>query len=186
MLQIADLEITNRSLMVINATLEAAKHRQAKEIRDLRRRLRESRLILPPKKYRQVESSLDHDDTADEDDEDDEDDENDDDFTDDKDEGFKRVRTILDGLLDQGRGALATKPHDFEEETKGATTKVLHAEDLRDRGDFLAPSVTTGPHPESDDDRQEYSEADITLPDSDDLDSENEVEDMISIRITPS
>jgi len=176
--------------MVINATLEAAKHRQAKEIRDLRRRLRESRLILPPKKYRQVKSSLDHDDdTADEDDEDDEDDENDDDFTDDKDEGFKRVRTILDGLLDQGRGALAVKPHDFEEETKGATTKVLHAEDLRsysDRGDFLAPSITTGPHLESDDDRQEYSEADVTLPHSDDPDSENEVEDMISIRITPS
>ena len=41
--QIEDLEITNRSLMVINASLEAAKHRQAKEIRDLRRRLRESR-----------------------------------------------------------------------------------------------------------------------------------------------
>ncbi len=72
--QIADLEITNRSLLAINTTLEQTKHRQAKELRELRRKLRESRLILPPRAFRAVKSSLDHDDTADEDDDDDDDD----------------------------------------------------------------------------------------------------------------
>lgn len=159
--------------MVINATLEAAKHRQAKEIRDLRRKLRESRLILPPQTYRQVKSSDDTPDYDDDlDDEDDDDDLNDDNFKDDKDEGFKRVRTILDGLLEEGHKALETKAHELEERDRGPTTKVLHAEELHD------------------DDFHEFSEADITLPDSDDLDedsdSEDEVEGMISIRITPS
>lgn len=169
--------------MVINATLEAVKHRQAKEIRDLRRKLRESRLILPPQTYRQVQSS---DDTPDYDDDidDDEEEEEDEDFADDKDEGFKRVRTILDGLLEQGRRALVTKAHDFQETDKGSTTKVLHAEELR-----RSQSQSTTPlDNRSDDDPHEFSEADITLPDSDDYSSgeEGEVEGMISIRITPS
>jgi hypothetical protein len=50
--KIADLEITNKSLLAINAMLEADKHRLSKEIRDLRRRLREQRLSLPPQAYR--------------------------------------------------------------------------------------------------------------------------------------
>ncbi|KAJ7610779.1 hypothetical protein FB45DRAFT_1120438 [Roridomyces roridus] len=71
--KIADLEITNRSLLAINTTLEQTRHRQAKELRELRRKLRESRLILPPRAFRAVKSSLDHDDTADEEDEEEED-----------------------------------------------------------------------------------------------------------------
>lgn len=39
--KIADLEITNKSLLAINSGLEVTKHRQAREIRDLKRRLRE-------------------------------------------------------------------------------------------------------------------------------------------------
>lgn len=50
--KIADLEITNNSLLAINATLEAEKHRLSKEVRDLRRRLRRQRLSLPPQAYR--------------------------------------------------------------------------------------------------------------------------------------
>ena len=50
--KIADLEITNKSLLAINAMLETDKHRLSKEIRDLRRRLREQRLSLPPQAYR--------------------------------------------------------------------------------------------------------------------------------------
>ena len=50
--KIADLEITNKSLLAINAMLEADKHRLSKEIRYLRRRLREQRLSLPPQAYR--------------------------------------------------------------------------------------------------------------------------------------
>ena len=51
------MEITNKSLLAINASLEAAKHKQAKEIRDLRRRLRETRLSLPPRVYKELRSS---------------------------------------------------------------------------------------------------------------------------------
>lgn len=170
--------------MVINATLEAAKHRQAKEIRDLRRKLRESRLILPPQTYREVKSS---DDSPDYDDDLDDDDDDEDadvaDFADDKDEGFKRVQTILDALLDQGRRALTVKSDDLQEVDKGTTTKVLHAEELR-------RSQSQATLDRSDYDPHEFSEADITLPDSDDVssveDSADEVEGMISIRITPS
>lgn len=50
--KIADLEITNKSLLAINTILEADKHRMAKEIRDLRRRLREQRLSMPPQAFR--------------------------------------------------------------------------------------------------------------------------------------
>lgn len=45
--QILDLEITNTSLLAINASLEKAKVKQAQELRDLRRTLRD-RTIGPP------------------------------------------------------------------------------------------------------------------------------------------
>lgn len=170
-LQIEDLEITNRSLMVINASLEAAKHRQAKEIRDLRRKLRESRLILPPKAYRLVTSDTSLD--VDPDDDDEEDEDADEIGTLDvekiKDEGFKRCLTLLDTLLDNGRQALATKPEDFEIGSKSAT-KVLHAEELMSEAD---PDER---------DRQD-DDADTSII-SVDHDSENEVEGLVSIRIT--
>lgn len=44
-----DLEITNKSLLAINASLEVAKLQQAREIRELKRRLREGRMSLAPK-----------------------------------------------------------------------------------------------------------------------------------------
>lgn len=56
--QIKDLEITNRSLLVINTSLEMAKNRQAKEICDLLWKLIESRLILPPLTYQAVMSTI--------------------------------------------------------------------------------------------------------------------------------
>jgi hypothetical protein len=160
--------------MVINASLEAAKHRQAKEIRDLRRRLRESRLILPPKTYRLVTSgqlgdtSLD----TDPDDDDDEDDDADENGTLDvgkiNDEGFKRCQKLLETLLEDGRRALAAKPEDFEVEPRSAT-KVLHAEELRSEADL--------------DERDGPDDADTSIMTVDN-DSEDEVEGMVSIRIT--
>ncbi|KAF9650270.1 hypothetical protein BDM02DRAFT_3185488 [Thelephora ganbajun] len=176
--KIEDLEITNRSLMVINASLEAAKHRQAKEIRDLRRKLRESRLILPPKAYRLVtfgqtgNTSLDTDPDGD-DDGDDEDDDTDEigilDVEKINDEGFKRCWNLLESLLENGRQALAAKPEDFEVAPSSAT-KVLHAEELRSEADP--------------DERDRHDgDADTSII-SVDPDSEDEVEGMVSIRIT--
>ena len=168
--------------MVINASLEAAKHRQAKEIRDLRRRLRESRLILPPKTYRLVTSGQAGNTSLDADPYDDDEDEDEDDDADEigtldvdkiNDEGFKRCRNFLETLLEDGRRALAAKPEDFEVAPKSAT-KVLHAEELRSEVDLDERDR----HDDDDDD-----DADTSIM-SVDRDSEDEVEGMVSIRIT--
>ncbi|CAA7264780.1 unnamed protein product [Cyclocybe aegerita] len=129
--KIADLEITNRSLLAINATLEATKHRQAKEIRELRRKLRESRLILPPPAYRAVKSSLGPAEMAD--DEEDGSDASDADEAEPGvgDEIYQRVKLILDNLLKSGQQALEKQVKDFPEGNK-STTKVLTAEEVRD------------------------------------------------------
>ena len=127
-LQIADLEITNRSLLAINATLEATKHRQAKEIRELKRKLRESRLILPPRAYREVKSSLGPSEIAD--DEEDAEDENQE-VEDEKDEIYHRISLLIDTMLNTGKRALEKEINDFAEGGKGGA-KVLTAEEVRD------------------------------------------------------
>ncbi|KAI0720066.1 hypothetical protein C8T65DRAFT_24450 [Cerioporus squamosus] len=173
--KIADLEITNRSLLAINTTLEATKHRQAKEIRDLRRKLRESRLILPPPAYRAVKSSLTYDDTAEEDDEDDEDDEEEDDkelLEGKADKAYQRVKVIIEGLLESGRRALESKPEDFVGSGKGGA-KVLTAEEVRNwRGDDSMLEADASPSSS-----RPLTPSRVAVPDSDDgLGSEDEVE----------
>ncbi|KAF8560100.1 hypothetical protein OG21DRAFT_25857 [Imleria badia] len=116
--KIADLEITNRSLLAINASLETTKNRQAKEIRDLRRKLRESRLILPPRTFQAVTSVLDVE----------EEDEEDSDVEEGADETFQRVRDLIDGLVESGKRALETRSEDFR---ASLPTKVLNADELR-------------------------------------------------------
>lgn len=135
--QIADLEITNRSLLAINITLEATKHRQAKEIRDLRRKLRESILILPPVAYHAAKSSLEEDGVLKEEEEDehDDDDPHVEAVLDGKtDESYRRVKTLLETLIESGRKALESTPEDFK--GSGTGTKVLSEEEARPwRGD---------------------------------------------------
>ena len=154
--KIEDLEITNRSLLAINATLEATKHRQAKEIRDLRRKLRESRLMLPPRAFRALKSSLGPEDVADDEDtEEDEDNENEDDDGgdgNDHDATFSRVKGILEDLLEGGRRALRAEPSDFERQ--GGGVKVLSAEEVRswrgDVGDDISTAHSAPTDAESD------------------------------------
>ena len=114
--------------------METNKHRQAKEIRELRRKLRESRLILPPRTYR----ALNKDGAEEGDEEEGDGDEGKGDEEDElaeidklgkEDEHFSRVRTILDALLESGRQALQTKVEDFAL-ARGAA-KVLHEEEAR-------------------------------------------------------
>lgn len=127
------MEITNRSLLVINSSLEATKHKQAKEIRDLRRKLRESRLILPPKAYLAVKSSLSPAEAADDEEEDaeegDDEEEGDEESFSKQDETYRRVKSMLDGLIESGKKALETKPDDFREGGKGG--KVLNPVELQ-------------------------------------------------------
>lgn len=187
--------------MVINTTLEATKHRQAKEIRDLRRKLRESRLILPPRAFRAVKSASSDDDAVE--DEEDEDDAEDEDgevggARGKEDEIFQRVKGMLDTLLDSGRRALEAKTEDFAEVKGGA--KVLHevevrswrdssggghgredsehtAPDFADMNDESFMTVDTDEEVHS----RPASPSQVAVPDDDDSDlgSENEVEAMM-------
>jgi hypothetical protein len=176
------LEITNRSLLAINASLETAKHRQAKEIRELRRKLRESRLILPPRTYRAVKLSANHDDSADEEDE--EDDEvgvTEEEGT--GDEVYNRIRILLEGLLETGRRALESKPKDFQQGGKGGT-KVLSAEEVRSWRDLTCDPDIDHSHEDiemgsgrGNDPQGTASPSHTALPDSsDDITSEEELE----------
>lgn len=161
-MQIADLEITNRSLLAINASLETTKNRQAKEIRDLRRKLRESRLILPPRAFIALEASSPGDDG-----DDDQDDDDSDDVEGVEDEGFQRVRGLLDVLIQSGKQALESTPEDFRE----GSAKVLNADELRwwrTSGQHTASTVDL--HDEDGDDRTSrgwLSPAPPVAPDSD-------------------
>lgn len=126
--KIEDLEISNRSLLAINVSLEAMKHRQAKEIRDLKRKLRESRLILPPQAFKQV---MDKDDTEEDEDEGEDGEE----APGTGDETYLHVKLLLDNLLQAAKQALETKPSDFE--TRGGA-KVLSAEEVENWRDHEA------------------------------------------------
>jgi hypothetical protein len=146
------LEITNRSLLAINASLEKTKDRQAKEIRELKRKLRESRLILPPRAYRAVKSSLDPEEIGD-DEEDIEssssDDDNDEDEDDDEsvtgngtvrkgtsDEAYGRIKLLITNLLEIGKRALEDTKENHMETKSG--TKVLTAEEVETWRDLAA------------------------------------------------
>jgi hypothetical protein len=176
--QIADLEITNRSLLAINASLESAKHQQAKEIRELRRKLRESRLILPPRTYQAVKSSADHDDTTDEDDAA-EDDKGDEDSLKDGDQVYKRIKVILEGLLESGRRALETTTADFSTGAKGVA-KVLNAEEVRTWRDSSGSTPDHGAQVEQGDMNNVHQR--VVIPDNENLDSEEEVEALMRPR----
>ncbi|KIP11130.1 hypothetical protein PHLGIDRAFT_114795 [Phlebiopsis gigantea 11061_1 CR5-6] len=138
--KIADLEITNKSLMAINLSLEAAKNRQAREIRDLRRKLRESILVLPPSAFHAAKTSLSPEEAVDveEEEEEEDDDEAQAAIEGTTDEAYRRVRSMLEVLIDSGRKALETKPEDFRTSGVGIT-KVLSEEEARTwRGEDLS------------------------------------------------
>ncbi|KIJ53802.1 hypothetical protein M422DRAFT_242065 [Sphaerobolus stellatus SS14] len=134
--KIADLEITTKSLLSINATLEASKVRQAREIRDLRRKLREARLALPPKRFKLLspEERAETDEPAENDEEEEEEEDLDED---DNDETFHRVTHIIEELLTIGRNALAVPAPSFGLNKWGDPSIGDHAE-----GEVLSPAVS--------------------------------------------
>jgi len=85
------------------------------------------------------------------------------------DEGFKRCQNLLETLLEDGRRALAAKPEDFEVEPR-SETKVLHAEELKNEADP--------------DERDRHDDDADASRMSVDHGSEDEVEGLVSIRIT--
>ncbi|TFK41844.1 hypothetical protein BDQ12DRAFT_645116 [Crucibulum laeve] len=182
--KIADLEITNRSLLAINASLETTKNRQAKEIRELRRKLRESRLILPPRDFKAVRSSLEHDDTVDED-EDEESEDGDEPVDGTGDETYKRINVMLDALLETGKRALETTLQDFPEGARGGA-KVLTAEEVRswrdssgDMSDHEHETYSMAGVERGEEPRKPPLPSQVMIPNSDtSLTSEDEVEAM--------
>ena len=87
--------------------------------------------MLPPRTYRTLKSSLGPEDMADDEDIDDDsnDNDDDDDGDDEHDETYKRIRSILEDLLETGHRALRAEPRDFEQQSSGV--KVLSAEEVR-------------------------------------------------------
>jgi hypothetical protein len=143
------LEITNRSLLAINLSLEKTKDRQAKEIRELKRKLRETRLILPPRAYRAVKSSLEPNEIGDDEEDSDLSSSDEDEEFHSADEGlngnpggrigkneeaFRRIKIMLENLLETGKKALEKTKEDYMDAKGGA--KVLTAEEVATwRGD---------------------------------------------------
>ncbi|EIW64113.1 uncharacterized protein TRAVEDRAFT_41528 [Trametes versicolor FP-101664 SS1] len=177
--KIADLEITNRSLLAINTSLEATKHKQAREIRELRRKLRESRLILPPPAYRAVKSSLTHDDEQPDEEEEEEEGEDDADIIEGKDdEPYRRVKLILEGLLSSCQRALESTPEDFIEAPRSGVAKVLTEEEVRHwRGDDAETRSNLDVDDTSFVGSRPLTPSRVAVPGSDgELESEDEVE----------
>ena len=132
--------------------------------------------------------SLDYDDTADEDDEEDEDVEVEPkEGT--RDEVYKRIKVILEGLLESGKRALEARPEDFLEGVKGVA-KVLNAEEVRSwRGlndGAYDHEIHTNAHLAREGDAgagRPISRSHLPLADSDDdFKSEDEVEAMALTR----
>ncbi|KAF7302713.1 hypothetical protein HMN09_00906200 [Mycena chlorophos] len=176
--KIADLEITNKSLLTINATLEQTKHRQAKEIRDLRRKLRESRLVLPPREYRAMDHAPEEDDEQTDEDEDEEAAEAAERALSQHDKTYRRIKVILEGLIDSGKRALETTPKDFPEPVK--VTKVLSAYEMNGDDEY-----------EDGEGDRSVDPSRVAVPDSDSEDgggtkSEDEVEAMTKVRASMS
>ncbi|KAL0951618.1 hypothetical protein HGRIS_008299 [Hohenbuehelia grisea] len=189
--KIEDLKITNRSLLAINASLESAKHRQAKELRELRRKLRESRLILPPRTYRAVKSSLE---PGEEDEEDDDDDDDDDEGVDpgSGDAAYNRVKSLIEDLLESGKRALESKPDPFEGSGKNVA-KVLSPDEQQSWRDGAGDNSDFDIHPVEDQSDADHPDSSILSPSSvtvtqsvSNFDSEEEVEAMTLPSSPPS
>jgi hypothetical protein len=122
-------------LLTINSSLEQSKHRQAREIRDLRRKLRESKLALPPRAYklmreREREDGVPQDSPDEEEEEETEDSDADADLAA-HDEGYLRVRSLVDSLLTSARAALADTPTSvLARDGGGGGARVLSAEEV--------------------------------------------------------
>ncbi|CAO1629278.1 unnamed protein product [Parajaminaea phylloscopi] len=143
--KIADLEITNKSLMAINSGLEVTKHRQQRELRDLRKRLRDGRGLSPGSVDREdasragrrpFTSAAQDDATLGSDD----DDADDDSLSDlgalppredpELEAAHQRCKALIDAMLDQARTAiLSSAPADVRE---GSGVKVLSVGEVRE------------------------------------------------------
>ena len=122
-----DLEITNRSLLAINSGLEVAKLQQAREIRELKRRVREGR--GPSMRGSALPASLAVEGDVEDEEEDLEDEDTD--FTPREDPELEalhqRCKGLIDHMIVQCRDAILYK---YEFAKEGVGGKVLHPVEL--------------------------------------------------------
>lgn len=95
--------------------------------------------MLPPRAYRTLKSSLRPEDMADDEDIDDDSNNDDEDGGDEHDETYKRIKGILEDLLETGRRALRAEPRD-----QSSGMKVLSAEEVRSwRNDNMGDDISS-------------------------------------------
>ena len=133
--------------------------------------------MLPPSAYRAVKSSLEPAENGDDEEDIDDNSETEDLVEGSGDDTYKRIKLIVDNLLQTGRRALVTQVKDFPEGGKGGA-KVLSPEELRDWHGLIEHD---DPTQEVDgDERRPNSvlpEAELSF-DDDTITSEDEVEAM--------
>ncbi|KZO93972.1 hypothetical protein CALVIDRAFT_539343 [Calocera viscosa TUFC12733] len=128
--KIADLEIQTTSLQQLTASLERERHKQSLEIRDLRRKLRESRLALPPRTFQSLKATWEADGLDLEDEEEGEEEEEG--AT--EDPAWKRVKGLVHDMLNLGRRAV-DEGHEFLEKRNksgGGVVRVLTAGEVEE------------------------------------------------------
>jgi hypothetical protein len=138
--KIADLEITNKSLLAINSGLEVTKHRQGRELRDLKRRLREGRgmtlgpseiaagaaaALSPGRGYRNPDEE-DDDYFGEEDDEEEEQAKEDPELE----AAHIRCRDLIDAMLNAAREAILSRYVPEEKKSKVLTAGEVQERDL--------------------------------------------------------
>ncbi len=96
--------------------------------------------MLPPRAYRALKSSLSPEDMADDEDIN-EDGDDGDDSDDEHDETYKRIKGILEDLLENGRRALRAEPRDFQNQSYGV--RVLSAEEVRSWRNNMGDDVSS-------------------------------------------
>ncbi|UZJ52628.1 hypothetical protein CBS101457_001948 [Exobasidium rhododendri] len=129
--KVLDLEITNRSLMAINSGLEVVKLKQMREIRELKRRLREGRALgsrmgvgLKDGQMRD-DYNLEEETEEESSEEDDDDEEAEGSLDQELESAHARCKALIDGMVNQARESIVYKP-EVDRKASGGGNRVLH------------------------------------------------------------
>lgn len=154
--RLLDLEITNKSLLVINDGLEKTKLRQTKELSDLRRKLREGRFSLAGAApvgdaEGEVEEDEDYLDAEDGEEEEGEEDPE-------LEASHARCKTLIEHMMAQARAAIA---YEFVDETaKKGGNRVLHPAEMAE----MEEERKERRRKEKEEEERKIAEGDVSLP----------------------
>ncbi|KAJ1026027.1 hypothetical protein NDA18_003687 [Ustilago nuda] len=140
--KLLDLEITNKSLMAINSALEVSKLKQAKEIRQLKRRLRDGKglFAVPATRDCTATARLSDDENFETDSDQDEDGLARDHVQ--VQDAYQRCNNLVDDMLQRARNAILH----VHLQSQNTTAKVLHPLEVQERQRQLQQVHNTEPH----------------------------------------